>query len=42
IENHDWPSGWYLMTVDGFALGWAKGAGHSLKNDYPPGWRWED
>lgn len=42
IENHDWPSGWYLITVDGFALGWAKGAGHSLKNDYPPGWRWED
>lgn len=42
IENQDWPSGWYLVTVNGFALGWAKGAGHSLKNDYPPGWRWED
>lgn len=42
IDNQEWPSGWHLVTIDGFVLGWAKGAGHSLKNDYPPGWRWED
>lgn len=42
IQDKEWPSGWHLVTVDGFSLGWAKGAGHSLKNDYPPGWRWED
>lgn len=42
IDNQEWPSGWHLVTIDGFVLGWAKGAGYSLKNDYPPGWRWED
>lgn len=42
IDNQEWSSGWHLVTIDGFVLGWAKGAGHSLKNDYPPGWRWED
>lgn len=41
-DERDWPAGWHLVAVDGFALGWAKGAGGWLKNEYPPGWRWED
>ncbi len=32
--------GWTLVTVDGFPLGWAKGAGGMLKNHYPRGLRW--
>lgn len=32
--------GWRLVCVDGFALGFAKGAGMVLKNKYYPGWRW--
>ena len=32
--------GWQLVCVDGFALGFAKGAGTVLKNKYYPGWRW--
>lgn len=28
-------TGWTLVTVDGFALGWGKGAGGILKNHYP-------
>lgn len=32
--------GWCLVCVDGFALGFAKGAGMVLKNKYYPGWRW--
>lgn len=35
-------SGWKLVCVDGFPLGWAKGAGNMVKNMYPPGWRWID
>jgi len=32
--------GWVLVTVDGFALGWAKaGSDGKLKNKYPAGWR---
>lgn len=31
--------GWCLICVDGFALGWGKGTGRSLKNKYYPGWR---
>ncbi|GEN34944.1 RsmF rRNA methyltransferase first C-terminal domain-containing protein [Aneurinibacillus danicus] len=34
--------GWNLVCVDGFPLGWAKGAGGMLKNMYPAGWRWMD
>ncbi|MDD4600602.1 Ribosomal RNA small subunit methyltransferase F [bioreactor metagenome] len=41
-EGKQWSKGWYLVTVDGYPLGWGKGAGYSLKNDYPPGWRWQD
>lgn len=32
--------GWCLVCVDGFALGFAKGMGMTLKNKYYPGWRW--
>lgn len=33
-------SGWTLVTVDGFPLGWAKAANGLLKNHYPKGLRW--
>ncbi len=33
--------GWQLVCVDGFPLGFAKGAGYSLKNKYLAGWRWQ-
>lgn len=41
-EGITWAKGWHLVTVDGFSLGWAKGNGPWLKNEYPPGWRWID
>ncbi|WP_018133324.1 RsmB/NOP family class I SAM-dependent RNA methyltransferase [Effusibacillus pohliae] len=41
-EGNVWAKGWHLVTADGFPLGWAKGAGTWLKNEFPPGWRWED
>ena len=31
--------GWYLMTVKGYSIGWAKMAGGMLKNHYPKGLR---
>lgn len=31
--------GWYLITVDGFAIGWGKLAGGTMKNHYPKGLR---
>lgn len=31
--------GWYLVTVDGYGLGWGKLAGGILKNHYPKGLR---
>lgn len=31
--------GWYLITVDGFSLGWGKLAGSIMKNHYPRGLR---
>lgn len=31
--------GWYLMTVDGYSLGWGKLAGGVMKNHYPKGLR---
>lgn len=31
--------GWYLITVDGFSLGWGKSAGGIMKNHYPRGLR---
>lgn len=32
--------GWQLVCVDGFALGWGKLSGGTLKNKYCTGWRW--
>jgi len=31
--------GWALLTVDGYSLGWVKGADGTLKNHYPKGLR---
>lgn len=41
-EGRVWAKGWHLVAINGFPLGWAKGADHWLKNEYPPGWRWMD
>jgi len=32
------PSGWTLITVDGFPLGWGKQVQGLVKNHYPRGW----
>lgn len=34
-------SGWQLVAVDGFPLGWGKKTGSQLKNKYYAGWRWQ-
>lgn len=34
-------SGWHLICVDGFPLGWGKLTGTTLKNKYHLGWRWQ-
>lgn len=31
--------GWYLITLDGFSLGWGKASGGMMKNHYPKGLR---
>ena len=31
--------GWYLVTLDGFSLGWGKASGSMMKNHYPKGLR---
>ncbi|MCM1136175.1 MAG: RNA methyltransferase, partial [Clostridium sp.] len=31
--------GWYLITVDGYSLGWGKLSGGVMKNHYPKGLR---
>lgn len=31
--------GWILVCTDGYALGWGKYSGGSIKNKYYPGWR---
>ena len=31
--------GWYLITVEGYSLGWGKLAGGVMKNHYPKGLR---
>ena len=31
--------GWYLITVDGYSLGWGKLSGGIMKNHYPKGLR---
>lgn len=33
--------GWCLVCVDGFALGFGKGSGMTVKNKYYAGWRWQ-
>lgn len=33
--------GWFLICVDGYPLGFAKGNGALLKNKYLAGWRWQ-
>ena len=35
----DGEKGWYLMTVDGYSVGWGKLAGGMIKNHYPKGLR---
>ena len=34
--------GWYLVTVEGYPLGFGKLSGKTLKNHYPSGWRKND
>lgn len=36
---YDGEKGWYLITVDGYSLGWGKCAGGQMKNHYPKGLR---
>ncbi|NLK75740.1 MAG: NOL1/NOP2/sun family putative RNA methylase [Clostridiales bacterium] len=38
--DRDLQDGWYLISVDGYPLGWSKMVKGSLKNKYLPGWRW--
>lgn len=37
--NVDGVNGWYLMTVDGYSIGWGKLAAGIMKNHYPKGLR---
>ncbi len=37
--NHDGEKGWYLMTYQGYSIGWGKLAGQVMKNHYPRGLR---
>lgn len=37
--NYEGEKGWYLVTTDGYSIGWAKLAGFVLKNHYPKGLR---
>lgn len=37
--NAEGEKGWYLMTVDGYSIGWGKLAGGIMKNHYPKGLR---
>lgn len=38
LEEDD-ATGWQLVCVDGYPLGWGKANNGSLKNKYAPGWR---
>lgn len=40
IDDFDVKSGWTLVCVDGYPLGWGKNANGQLKNKYLAGWRW--
>ncbi|MDD7637011.1 MAG: RsmF rRNA methyltransferase first C-terminal domain-containing protein [Clostridiales bacterium] len=37
--SHEGEKGWYLLTVDGYSIGWGKLAGGVMKNHYPKGLR---
>lgn len=37
--NFEGEKGWYLMTCDGYSIGWGKLAGQIMKNHYPKGLR---
>lgn len=37
--NYEGEKGWYLVTVDGYSIGWGKLTGAILKNHYPKGLR---
>lgn len=34
-------TGWTLVTIDAYPLGWGKISNHQLKNHYPKGLRWK-
>jgi NOL1/NOP2/sun family putative RNA methylase len=34
------PSGWVLVTIEGWSLGWGRRTGDVVKNHYPKGLRW--
>lgn len=38
-QNAEGQKGWYLVTADGYSIGWGKLAGNILKNHYPKGLR---
>lgn len=38
-KKNDGAKGWFLITVDGYSLGWGKLAGAVMKNHYPKGLR---
>lgn len=37
--SYEGEKGWYLVTVDGYSIGWGKLAGGVMKNHYPKGLR---
>lgn len=37
--NYEGQNGWYLISVNGLSIGWAKGSNNILKNHYPKGLR---
>lgn len=41
-EGIRWSKGWYLISIDFYPLGWAKSSDLSLKNEYPPGWKYQE
>ncbi len=40
IVEAEHRSGWVVVTVDGYPLGWGKCSGGVMKNHYPKGLRW--
>lgn len=39
LYRQEGEKGWYLMTVEGYSIGWGKLAGNMMKNHYPKGLR---